>query len=410
MVDDGEDTQKSSELADHGLVFMFCPLADSYAQPIGVFASRNSTRGTVLAQLILQAILLLEEAGAKWAQYEALFHQDQLVPGDLRVCPKLTVEHIHPSQTDKMRVKLATQVSSASMAGGLNYYQEQGIPELVDCEGTIHFTMHLNDLFDALNRRYPAEGLTLGCSALLTIKNAITWLDDWQADLEHGNISRELFHTNSTSEGLRFGNCDVLESETPMLSFTKFKAVFRDNEPTQALPIEELRERLDGLISTSEWECDDLIPNDDDQVEVVYCIIYYIAGYLSRRLKKFSNCTTCLSGLSTSQLEAPVASLTISKDRGRLTHPNVHLFALLQAAEGQFRGHRSEHDVYWSTIDFVIEECPLYFPCEEHKTDMISTILYYYIGMRMRQCCKQDSRNMRKESQNKKKQARQCST
>lgn len=65
MMDDGEDTEKSSELADHGLVFMFCPLADSYAQPIGVFASRNSTRGTVLAQLILQAILLLEEAGAK---------------------------------------------------------------------------------------------------------------------------------------------------------------------------------------------------------------------------------------------------------------------------------------------------------------------------------------------------------
>ncbi|KAM7284755.1 uncharacterized protein ISCGN_001849 [Ixodes scapularis] len=102
-------------------------------------------------------ILIFDEI--QWAHYEALFHQDQLVPGDLRVCPKLTVAHIHPSQTDKTMVKLATQVFSASMAGGLNYYQGQGIPELVDCEGTIHFTMRLNNLFDALNRRYPAEGL-----------------------------------------------------------------------------------------------------------------------------------------------------------------------------------------------------------------------------------------------------------
>ncbi|KAG0430944.1 hypothetical protein HPB47_022243 [Ixodes persulcatus] len=72
---------------------------------------------------------------------------------DLRVCPKLKVAHIHPSQKDKIRVKLATQVFSGSMAGGLNYNQEQGISELVDCEEFIHFIMHLNNLFDALNRR-----------------------------------------------------------------------------------------------------------------------------------------------------------------------------------------------------------------------------------------------------------------
>ncbi|KAG0416135.1 hypothetical protein HPB47_006698 [Ixodes persulcatus] len=36
-------------------------------------------------------------------RYQALFYQDQLVPGDFGVCPKLTVAHILPSQTDKMR-------------------------------------------------------------------------------------------------------------------------------------------------------------------------------------------------------------------------------------------------------------------------------------------------------------------
>ncbi|CAN8029876.1 unnamed protein product [Ixodes persulcatus] len=31
-----EDEQKSSDLADRGLVFMFCPFGANYAQPIGV--------------------------------------------------------------------------------------------------------------------------------------------------------------------------------------------------------------------------------------------------------------------------------------------------------------------------------------------------------------------------------------
>ncbi|KAG0415411.1 hypothetical protein HPB47_007423, partial [Ixodes persulcatus] len=210
MVDDEEDTQKSSELGDHGL---------------------------------------------------ALFHQDQLVPGDVRVCLKLTVAHIHPSQTDKMRVNLATQ--------------EQAIPEM-NCEGTIHFTMHLNNLFDALNRRYLAGGLKPGCSDLLTVKNAITRLDDLQAAIEHGNILRELFLTNNTSKLLRNDHPSMptfLQLYRPLPvkclrrppKFGNCEAVFRDNELSEALPIVELRDRLDGLISTSKWECDDLIPNDDDE-------------------------------------------------------------------------------------------------------------------------------------------------
>ncbi|KAH7935319.1 hypothetical protein HPB52_005744 [Rhipicephalus sanguineus] len=54
---------KSKDLTDHALVFMFCPFTDSYAQPVAVFASKNATRGTVLYQLLLQTIVLLEEAG-----------------------------------------------------------------------------------------------------------------------------------------------------------------------------------------------------------------------------------------------------------------------------------------------------------------------------------------------------------
>ncbi|KAH7978893.1 hypothetical protein HPB49_007243 [Dermacentor silvarum] len=60
FVDQGEQSMESPDLADHALVLMFCPFTDSYAQPVAVFASKNATRGTVLCQLLLQAIVLLE--------------------------------------------------------------------------------------------------------------------------------------------------------------------------------------------------------------------------------------------------------------------------------------------------------------------------------------------------------------
>lgn len=53
----------SGELADHGLVFTFCALGDGYSQPVAVFVRKGPTRGTVLAQLVMKAIVLLEDAG-----------------------------------------------------------------------------------------------------------------------------------------------------------------------------------------------------------------------------------------------------------------------------------------------------------------------------------------------------------
>lgn len=53
------------KMANHGLVLMFQPLYDNYSQPIAVFASNGPTKGVQLAKLVIQAIALLEKAGAK---------------------------------------------------------------------------------------------------------------------------------------------------------------------------------------------------------------------------------------------------------------------------------------------------------------------------------------------------------
>lgn len=52
--------------ATHGLVFLFQPLADTFTQPIAIFASKNSVEGEQLAKLTVKAITLLEISGASW--------------------------------------------------------------------------------------------------------------------------------------------------------------------------------------------------------------------------------------------------------------------------------------------------------------------------------------------------------
>lgn len=69
LVDFGNYTIKAENFddkANYALVFMYQPLnALHAAQPICVFASRGPTSGIVLAELIIKAIILLENAGAK---------------------------------------------------------------------------------------------------------------------------------------------------------------------------------------------------------------------------------------------------------------------------------------------------------------------------------------------------------
>lgn len=67
LVDFGDDGPQATSIEDqatHGLVLMFQPLADTYTQPVAVFASKNPVRGDELAKIAVKAIVLLEESGA----------------------------------------------------------------------------------------------------------------------------------------------------------------------------------------------------------------------------------------------------------------------------------------------------------------------------------------------------------
>ncbi|XP_058797368.1 uncharacterized protein LOC131667733 [Phymastichus coffea] len=104
-----------------------------------------------------------------------------------------------------MRVSLATQIFSKSVAHGLQYYlkaeekNNSNINEFEGCEATINFSLRINDMFDTLNRSYPHEGIREGSKDFQILQESIEWLDAWEKQQK----IKDLFLTKSTAEALR---------------------------------------------------------------------------------------------------------------------------------------------------------------------------------------------------------------
>ena len=89
---------------------------DSYTQPIAVFTYNGPSHRNNLAQLVIQAVVKLEKAGA-------------------------------------------------GLTNGLRYYQDI-VDELADCESTAEFCETFNALFDALNITQPDKEIRIDCDDL----------------------------------------------------------------------------------------------------------------------------------------------------------------------------------------------------------------------------------------------------
>ena len=65
LADCGDDEPADiNQKADHGLVIIFQPVMGSFTQPVSVCVSKGPATGTTLAKLIIQAISVVEKAGA----------------------------------------------------------------------------------------------------------------------------------------------------------------------------------------------------------------------------------------------------------------------------------------------------------------------------------------------------------
>jgi hypothetical protein len=67
-----------------------------------------------------------------------------------RMAPKLCKSHVEPTKFERMRVKYATQVLSATVAAALETYVNlNALPK--EALGTTEFVRHFNNLFDMFN-------------------------------------------------------------------------------------------------------------------------------------------------------------------------------------------------------------------------------------------------------------------
>lgn len=69
----------------------------------------------------------------------------------LSLAPKITKQHIW-FQNNKMKVRLAAQIFSNSVADALEYCKDR-YPQFKGCDATIQFVRTINNLFDVLNSK-----------------------------------------------------------------------------------------------------------------------------------------------------------------------------------------------------------------------------------------------------------------
>lgn len=96
----------------------------------------------------------------------------------------------------------------------------------------------------------------------------------------------------------------------PVITQEEFKTIFQNKENCYINKhIKNLKTKLDGLIETSEWECDDIIEHDYHMVCVLDCIIYYVSGFIIKKLRKKINCEICKTAFTRPENLLPEAEL-----------------------------------------------------------------------------------------------------
>lgn len=100
-------------------------------------------------------VLRIGDYVVMWSEIVRLYEEDKdRQPSTLRVLPRLTHSHVHPTPHEMMNVRLAAQVLSGSVSKELTAKITKE-PRLKYLSATRDFCQNCNDLFDCLNAQEP---------------------------------------------------------------------------------------------------------------------------------------------------------------------------------------------------------------------------------------------------------------
>ena len=157
------------------------------------------------------------------------------------------------------------------------------------------------------------------------------------------------------------------------------------------------------FVSNIEQHLDDLMLCDDDDGSVglpgydhsymlgspIDCITYYLSGYVTHKLRKFTSCADCVSSLTGSITDTtPDAKLAELKTRGGLQIPSVKLSQLISFLESCVQKYSSTPNTFMYTdiLGEVLwhEQLPCHaVGCLKHCTALTARCIHFYIATRL---------------------------
>ncbi|KAM7309811.1 hypothetical protein ISCGN_006796 [Ixodes scapularis] len=287
----------------------------------------------------------------------------------LRAANKLTQAHIDFCR-QKMKVKLAAQTLSSSVAKALLFAKQLGLPEFSNCEGTCKFIQDIDRCFDLLNSRSPVAR---------TYKRPFNQANIQERSLTMERVGQNLMQLElpggqpAVTDGRRmsviafaFTLKSVASLATKLLTggevsylcsyrtsqdhLEMFFSCVRqrggwNNNPSAA----QFRQSYRKLLGTINPALDAKDDQKGDDLAVVYGlgedtlseftseVVKYIGGFVSRQVTKTLSCPSCVSML----LNDSVTGVFISiRDNGGLVYPSKLVCLLLQETEKNLRdGH-----------------------------------------------------------------------
>ncbi|KAF0734603.1 Transposable element P transposase [Aphis craccivora] len=340
-----------------GIVTKANELNNSFENPfdnkrkVFVFSDAPHLLKTVRNRLYNNKNLRIDSTKApiKWSFYEKVFYNDSKTL--LKVCPKVTKNHIKLNNLTKMKVKYASQV----------------------------------------------------------LKEALEWLNYWETNLKKYIIKDDEFLTKQTADGLRITIKSTLDLIYYLLNECIFSYVLTYKMNQNCL------EKFFGIIRQVAGPNDHPSTPTYLQLYRILSVYSLIKppktgnctileenkSSIRQEKKKecgtltiFSKNTTILTGTLLFLIVwcifylviIPDAELVNLKTRGFLTHPNKNLYLIIQMIEVCFEIHAESPNVFEETCeDFFSRNFKLTFPCGDHKSEIVTKIFVLYITTTMRQ-------------------------
>lgn len=172
----------------------------------------------------------------------------------------------------------------------------------------------------------------------------------------------------------------------------------------------ELKNTIESKLH-KKLQCIISFPDENDTQDSSNCsvqdmVVYYLCGYVHRKMEKVTTCKDCLASLTSTPEEYAAApkphesALTQLRSfkEGCLRHPSRSLFstikAIEKAAQEAFDENTIVGDLFWIVLE-KLEWFPLpSLGCTAHDQDMMARIVKFYIVMRMFFFCKKSNQKL----------------